>query len=77
MGTSAVCSIFSASFLNATLGKREEKKMEREKEKKRKKPTQLIFHQCDSASKNHSKIMKARKAQIIRKIESVWKNNAR
>lgn len=51
--------------------------MEREKEKKKgKKPTQLIS-QCDSVSKNHSKIMKGRKAQIVRKIESVWKNSAR
>lgn len=53
------------------------KKWKEKKKKKGKKPTQLIFHQCDSVSKNHSKIMKARKAQIVRKIESVWKNNAR
>lgn len=38
------------------------KKMEREKRKK-KSHTALIFYQCDSVSKNHDKIVKARKAQ--------------
>jgi len=66
LGTSAVCSIFSASILNATLGKSEEEKNgKREKEKKngKKTHTELIFHQCDSVSKNHGKTVKAMKAQ--------------
>lgn len=35
----------------------------KEKKEKKKSHTALIFYQCDSVSKNHDKIVKARKAQ--------------